>query len=249
MERISQSEYQRVVEQNKKLLKDIKLLTSEELSFEKIETIQKWRESLKKADELMKTIKLALRPNYKRVEYDSEWSMFDNIISRSIGEDKVFIGKCWFIESIETNKYLDEDNYSIFGGLDLGNPHQEMPLPYDAMFTDKAEDAMKFKTKEGAEYFLCHSFNHLNPSCYIREICRVTEHEYESIDSVLESGIKNLNNRVNWNNRVYPKNLLKEAIDDLSEEQTKEFKCKITYKCIDYDTVQCDITCPRYYGK
>ena len=114
MKRISKIEYQKIVENNKKLLKDIKLLTTEDLSFKKIETIKKWRTALNKVDELKKQISEVLNPVYKKYEYDSDWSMFDNVISRKFGEDEEFIGACWFVESIETNKFLDEDNWNPF---------------------------------------------------------------------------------------------------------------------------------------
>lgn len=178
MKRISQNEYQKVVEKNKKLLKEIKLLTSEELSFEKIETIQKWRESFKKVDELRKLISQALNPVYEKYDYDYDWSMYDNIISRKFGEDIEFIGTCWFVESIETTKFLADDNWKPFDNFSCGNPHQEKPLFYDAKFTINPQKALKFKTKEAAEYFLCHQFDKLSASCFIKDICCVTEHEF-----------------------------------------------------------------------
>jgi hypothetical protein len=43
MSKVSRSIYQKCKEENKRLLKDIKLLTSRELSGEKILLIEKWR--------------------------------------------------------------------------------------------------------------------------------------------------------------------------------------------------------------
>lgn len=57
MSAISRSVFQKKCEENKRLLKDIQLLTSEGLSFEKIECLMKWRDKFKKDQEFHDMIK------------------------------------------------------------------------------------------------------------------------------------------------------------------------------------------------
>ena len=62
MSNISRSEYQRVVEENKKLMKDIEILTSEGLSVDKILLKEKWRKHFKsEKDIVLELIKAAKR--------------------------------------------------------------------------------------------------------------------------------------------------------------------------------------------
>ena len=181
MSRISKKEYQKVVEKNKTLLEEINLLTSEELSFENVETIAKWREALAKVGNLKHSIKSALEPKYKHHEYDYDRSIHEDILESSIfGKyENNFSGEFWTIESIETGGFLHKDNYITFGGFNFSNPNQERPIPYKAEFTDDPSYAIKFKTEESAEYFLFHRFHYLDIGCYIEDICKINKTKIE----------------------------------------------------------------------
>lgn len=62
MSKISRSEYQKVVEENKRLLADIRILTSEGLSADKILLTGKWREHFKQENDIvLELIKAANR--------------------------------------------------------------------------------------------------------------------------------------------------------------------------------------------
>ena len=53
MSNVSRSVYQKVKEENKRLIADIKIMSQESTTVEKIECILKWREKFKKDDEFI----------------------------------------------------------------------------------------------------------------------------------------------------------------------------------------------------
>lgn len=57
MSQVSRSEYQKVVEENKRLLNDIRILTTEGFSLEKILMIKKWRDHFEEKDRFSNWIK------------------------------------------------------------------------------------------------------------------------------------------------------------------------------------------------
>ena len=57
MSAISRSEYQKVVEENKRLLKDIRLITNQTISPEQVKCICKWRDKFKKEKEEHEVVK------------------------------------------------------------------------------------------------------------------------------------------------------------------------------------------------
>ena len=63
MSQVSRSEYQKLAEENKRLLNDIRILTTEGFSMEKILMIKKWRESFEEKDKFKNWIKGILGKN------------------------------------------------------------------------------------------------------------------------------------------------------------------------------------------
>ncbi len=57
MSKVSRSVYQKVCEENKRLKKDIKLLVSEGVTFDKLDCIQKWREKIKEERDFLDMLK------------------------------------------------------------------------------------------------------------------------------------------------------------------------------------------------
>lgn len=61
MSNISRSEYQKVVEENKRLKGDIKLLVSPGLSPEKVLCYSKWRQAIQREEDFNKTMKIVAK--------------------------------------------------------------------------------------------------------------------------------------------------------------------------------------------
>ncbi len=57
MSAVSISVFQKKCEENKRLISDIRLLTSEGISFDKIECVMKWRKKFKKEQEFNDMLK------------------------------------------------------------------------------------------------------------------------------------------------------------------------------------------------
>ena len=57
MSAVSRSVFQKKCEENKRLISDIRLLTSEGISFEKIECVMRWRKKFKKEQEFNNMLK------------------------------------------------------------------------------------------------------------------------------------------------------------------------------------------------
>ena len=63
MSAISRSIYQKLKEENKRLIKDIRILVSTDITIEQYRTIKKWRDKFKKEIEFNDLMRALINPN------------------------------------------------------------------------------------------------------------------------------------------------------------------------------------------